>query len=96
METEDSIPEFVSNDNIDSIVNSQTEPQGQKFNAVAWNKNDNLRLKRNLITLADVGLDLIQEIMGTLSSIEITATNILPNSRWSRFVIQGNPSTVGN
>lgn len=83
METQGGIPEFISNDNILELVNSRTEPQGLRFIAVERNKNSHLRFETNLLTSADKGSELIRENTGALDSIDISATNIYPNSRWS-------------
>lgn len=59
-------------------------------------KDDNLPSETNLSTSADKGSELIHEITGAVLSIEIRATNIFPNRHWSRDVIHGIPSAIGN
>lgn len=96
VETEGEIPEFITNDSILEVVNALTEPQGLKFIAALRNKNDNLRYERNLLTSSDKGSEMIPEITGALNSLNIKATNIFSNSRWSRYIIHCIPTTIGN
>lgn len=83
VETEGTIPELINSDNILDVVNAHTKPQGLKFIAVERNRNNNLRFETNLSTSADKGSELIQEITSALTSVNIMATNIFPNSRCS-------------
>lgn len=87
--------ELVSNDDILKFVNARTEFQGLKFIGVECNKNGNLRFETNLAT-SNKGSELIQEITNSLTPLTIKASNIYPNSRWSKYVIHGLPSTIGN
>lgn len=77
-------------------MNRRIEPQGVKFLAVTRNKDHYFRFKTILTTSADKVSELIREITGVLTSIEITGTNIYPTSQWSRFVFHGIPTSVGN
>lgn len=44
----------------------------------------------------DKGSELIPQISGSLISIDIRVTNVFPKSQWTRYVIHGIPSTIGN
>lgn len=96
VETEGGIPEFISNDSILEVVKSRREPQGLKFIAGEHGKNKNLRFETNLNVSAGKESELMPEIPGALLFLNIKATNIYPNNRWSRYVIHGIPVSISN
>lgn len=81
METEGTLPENITNNDILEVINISTEPLGLRFIVVVRYNSGNLKLETNLLTSADKGSELIREITDGLRSLEITATNFYPLTR---------------
>ncbi|KAL0630611.1 hypothetical protein Q9L58_010542 [Maublancomyces gigas] len=95
VETSGPLPPLITNDDILDIVNEATTVQGLKFLSAQRSANGNLRFETNPSTSADEGAKYHVEISLALDKLHIQATNIYPNSRWSKFVIHGVPSHIG-
>lgn len=78
-----------------AMVNLYTAPQGVTFVGASIFNNGVIRRETNIHTSADQGSELHFQITKALDLMNIEATSVYANSRWSKWVIHYIPCDIG-
>lgn len=95
VETAGPIPPEITHNQILQVINNTSEIQQMKFQCVSRSASENVKQERNINTPSSEGPSFHQEIALALDILNIQVAKIYANSRWSRYVINMLPATIG-
>ncbi|KAH0607165.1 uncharacterized protein H6S33_003153, partial [Morchella sextelata] len=92
---ETTAPSDVNPSEIRSLVNARIQDESCHFISARRTAKDNFILETKFITPATKAMEYAKEIEEALLTLPVPVANIRANSKWSKFLLHGIPTTIG-
>ncbi|KAH0610171.1 uncharacterized protein H6S33_011698 [Morchella sextelata] len=80
---------------IRTLVNARIQDESCHFISARRTAKDNFVLETKFITPATKAMEYAKEIEEALLTLQVPVANIRANSKWSKFLLHGIPTTIG-
>ncbi|KAH0605310.1 uncharacterized protein H6S33_004532 [Morchella sextelata] len=92
---ETTAPSDVNLSEIRTLVNARIQDESCHFISTRRTAKDNFILETKFITPATKAMEYAKETEEALLTLQVPVTNIRANSKWSKFLLHGIPTTIG-
>ncbi|KAH0603229.1 uncharacterized protein H6S33_008233, partial [Morchella sextelata] len=92
---ETTAPSDANPSEISTLVNARIQDESCHFISARRTPKDNFILETKFITPATKAMEYTKEIEEALLTLQVPVVNIRANSKWSKFLLHGIPTTIG-